>query len=240
MSPTKIPNRRGRQADSTQAPAHRVRSAASRAARPNRRSARSHPIPWRLPGLMSRWCHRCSACRPHKGCGRCSRPGRRLRRVRRWHSATVTGRRAAGHKGSGPAAWRPGRGRGRLAAGVPGVAVDRLAEHAAAGAAEQLAVRRGPEGMQVLAERAGQDRRDGDDADGAAGAVLEVARLERRADAGPGAPNARAGAVMVSPSQTTLSVRLVPGVRSLNLQSSRVRPAGMGRTRRSLNPGLRV
>jgi hypothetical protein len=82
---------------------------------------------------------------------------------------------------------------GGLAGGVPGAAVDRFAEHAAAGAAEQPAVRRGPECMQVPGEHAGQDRRDGNDADGAAGAVLEAPRLERRAGAGPGGAGAGAG-----------------------------------------------
>jgi len=95
---------------------------------------------------------------------------------------------AAGQRGGGQAGAE-----GRLAGSVPGAAVDRLAEHAAAGAAEQPPVRRGPERMQVLAEHADQDGRDGDDADGAAGAVLEAPRLERRAGAGPGAAGARAG-----------------------------------------------
>jgi hypothetical protein len=78
-----------------------------------------------------------------------------------------------------------------VAGGLPGAAVDRLAEHAAAGAGEQPPVRRGAELAQVLAEHVGQDGRDGDDADGAVGAVLEAALLERRAGAGPGGARAR-------------------------------------------------
>jgi len=95
---------------------------------------------------------------------------------------------AAGQRGGGQV--RAGRG---LAGGVPGAAVDRLAEHAAPGTAEQPPIRCGPGSGQVLAEHAGQDGRDGDDADGAAGAVLEAPRLERRAGAGPGGAGARAG-----------------------------------------------
>ena len=56
---------------------------------------------------------------------------------------------AAGERGGG----QLGAERG-LAGGVPGAAVDRLAEHAAAGAAEQPPVRRGPGFSQVLAEHA--------------------------------------------------------------------------------------
>jgi hypothetical protein len=58
----------------------------------------------------------------------------------------------AGQRGGGQAGAEGG-----LAGGVPDVVVDRLAEHAAAGAAEQLSVRRGPERVQVLAEHADQD-----------------------------------------------------------------------------------
>lgn len=57
-----------------------------------------------------------------------------------------------GQRGGGQAGAEGG-----LAGGVPDVVVDRLAEHAAAGAAEQLSVRRGPERVQVLAEHADQD-----------------------------------------------------------------------------------
>lgn len=66
---------------------------------------------------------------------------------------------AADERGGGQAGAE-----GCVAGGVPGAAVGGLAEHAAAGAAEQPPVRRGPERMQVLAEHAGQDGRDGDDA----------------------------------------------------------------------------
>jgi hypothetical protein len=45
----------------------------------------------------------------------------------------------------------------------------------------------------MTAEHADQDGRDEDDADGAVGAVLEAARLERDAAAGPGGAGARAG-----------------------------------------------
>jgi hypothetical protein len=95
---------------------------------------------------------------------------------------------AAGQRGGGKA------GAERcLAGGVLGAAVDRLAEHAAAGAAEQPPVRRGAMVAEVTAEHADQDGRDGDDADGAAGAVLETGRLMRIASVGPGGAGARAG-----------------------------------------------
>ena len=95
---------------------------------------------------------------------------------------------AAGEGGGGQAGTEGGP-----AGGVPGAAVNRLAEHAAPGAAEQPPVRRSPERTQVLAEHAYQDGRDGNDADHSFGAVLEAARLERRAGAGPGGAGARAG-----------------------------------------------
>jgi hypothetical protein len=64
----------------------------------------------------------------------------------------------AGQRGGGQAGAERG-----LARGVPGAALDRLAEHATAGAAEQPPVRRDPERMQVLTEHAGQDGRRGRD-----------------------------------------------------------------------------
>jgi hypothetical protein len=73
--------------------------------------------------------------------------------------------------------WGGGQGgaeRG-VAGGVPDAAVDRFAEDAAAGAAEQSPVGCGAVFGEVLAEHAGQDGWDGDDADGAAGAVFEAA-----------------------------------------------------------------
>ena len=95
---------------------------------------------------------------------------------------------AAGERGGGQV-----RAERCLAGGVPGAAVDRLAEHAAAGAAEQPPVRRGAMVAEVTAEHADQDGRDGDDADGAVGAVLETGRLMRLAGVGPGGAGARAG-----------------------------------------------
>ena len=76
---------------------------------------------------------------------------------------------------------------------MPGAAVDRFAEHAAAGAAEQPPVRGGAVVAEMTAEHADQDGRDGDDAGRPVGAVLEAARLERGAGAGPGGASARAG-----------------------------------------------
>ncbi len=96
---------------------------------------------------------------------------------------------AAGYRGGGQV--RAERG---PAGGVPGAAIDRFAENAAAGAAEQPPVRRGAEGVQVLAERGDQDGRDGDDPEGAVGAVLEAPRLKRGAGAGPGGAGARGAA----------------------------------------------
>ncbi len=89
--------------------------------------------------------------------------------------------RAAAERGGGQ--LRAERG---LAGGVPGPAVDRFAEHAAAGAAEQPPVRRRPMIAQVAVQDADQDGRYGDDADRAVGAVLEAACLMRPAGAGPG------------------------------------------------------
>ena len=68
--------------------------------------------------------------------------------------------------------------------GVPGAAVDRLAEHAIAGAAEQPPIRRDAMVAAVTAEHADQDGRDGHDMDGAVGAVLETGRLMRIASVG--------------------------------------------------------
>ena len=63
----------------------------------------------------------------------------------------------------------------RLAGSVPDAAIDGFAEHAATGAAEQPPIRCGAELPEVTAKDTHQDRRDGDDADGAVGAVLETA-----------------------------------------------------------------
>ena len=52
---------------------------------------------------------------------------------------------------------RQGRAERGLAGGMPGTAVDRFAERAAAGAAEQPAIRGGAELADVLAEQADQD-----------------------------------------------------------------------------------
>jgi predicted DNA-binding transcriptional regulator AlpA len=68
---------------------------------------------------------------------------------------------------AGERGGRQCRAEGDLAGGVPDTTIDRFAENAAAGAAEQPAVRAGPEVEQVLAEHADRDGRDGDDADGA-------------------------------------------------------------------------
>jgi hypothetical protein len=78
---------------------------------------------------------------------------------------------AAGERGGGQVRAESG-----LAGGVPGAAVHGLAEDAAAGAAEQPAVRRAAVLVEVAAEHADQDRRDRRDAGGAGGAVLEAAR----------------------------------------------------------------
>jgi hypothetical protein len=71
---------------------------------------------------------------------------------------TVSRAAALQVKGHSPV-WHPtGQVRaGRGLAGVPGPAVGRLAEHAAAGAAEQPPVRFGPGFGRVLAEHAGRD-----------------------------------------------------------------------------------
>jgi len=92
---------------------------------------------------------------------------------------------AAGERGGGQV--RAERG---PAGSVPGAAVDRLAEHAAA---EQPAVGRAAVLVEVAAEHADQNGRDGDDADRAVGAVLEAPRLVRGPGAGPGTAGARAG-----------------------------------------------
>jgi len=47
--------------------------------------------------------------------------------------------------------------------------------------------------VQVMKQHAGQDGRDGDDADGAVRALLEAAEFMRRSSAGPGGANTRAG-----------------------------------------------
>src|SRR5208337_4104126 len=72
-------------------------------------------------------------------------------------------------------------------------AIDRLAEHAPAGAAEEPPVRRGAVSTQVTAQCPHQYRRDGDDADSAVGPVLEAACFVWPAGASPGGAGARAG-----------------------------------------------
>jgi hypothetical protein len=96
--------------------------------------------------------------------------------------------RAAGERGGGQR-----RAEGDLAGGVPDTTIDRFAEYAAAGAAKQPPVRAGPEVEQVLAEHADQNDRDGDDADGAVGAVFEAAWFIRPASVRPRAAGARTG-----------------------------------------------
>ncbi|HTQ93880.1 MAG TPA: hypothetical protein VMK84_30725 [Streptosporangiaceae bacterium] len=81
---------------------------------------------------------------------------------------------AAGERGDGQF-----RAEGGLAGGVPGAAVDRLVEHAGAGAAEQSPVRRGAMVAEMTAEHADQDGQDGDDADRSVGAVLEAVGAAR-------------------------------------------------------------
>ena len=85
------------------------------------------------------------------------------------------------------------RAEGQGAGGVPGAAVDRFAEHAAARAGEQPPVRRCAVAAQVGAQHADQDGRDGNRADRPFRPVLEPALLVAGAIAGPGRRAARCG-----------------------------------------------
>ena len=60
----------------------------------------------------------------------------------------------------------------------------------APGDLEQAAVGGGAEALDVLAQDGDEDRGDGDEADGVAGAVLELALVQARAVVGPGGRDA--------------------------------------------------